>query len=65
MEINEAQKSMKTPPIVSPQQWDEGYPQTAPYQWWNCHDRYPSSASPDPKSAKVLDSALVTLKTAR
>jgi predicted dithiol-disulfide oxidoreductase (DUF899 family) len=20
----------------------EGYPQTAPYQWWNLHDEYPN-----------------------
>jgi hypothetical protein len=35
--------TMNTPPIVSPQ----GYPQTAPYKWWNWHDDYPAGASPD------------------
>jgi hypothetical protein len=34
---------MNTPPIVSPQEWEdspEGYPQTPPYAWWNWHDEY-------------------------
>jgi len=25
----------------------EGYPQTAPYEWWNWHDAYVTGASPD------------------
>jgi predicted dithiol-disulfide oxidoreductase (DUF899 family) len=39
----------------------ENYPQTEPYKWWNWHDEYASSTSPDPRWAKVLDSALGTL----
>jgi predicted dithiol-disulfide oxidoreductase (DUF899 family) len=39
----------------------ENYPQTEPYKWWNWHDEYASSTSPDPKWAQVLDSALGTL----
>jgi predicted dithiol-disulfide oxidoreductase (DUF899 family) len=39
----------------------EGYPQSAPYKWWNWHDEYASADSTDPKWSKVLDSALVTL----
>ena len=39
----------------------EGYPQTPPYKWWNWHDEYASSASPDPRWAKVVDNAKVTL----
>jgi hypothetical protein len=48
---------MSTPPIVSPEAWErqpgrqegwedspEGYPQTAPYQWWNLHDEYEGAA---------------------
>jgi hypothetical protein len=34
---------MKTPPVVTAQEWEdspEGYPQTAPYKWWNWHDAY-------------------------
>jgi predicted dithiol-disulfide oxidoreductase (DUF899 family) len=44
--------------------WEDsppGYPQTPPYKWWNWHDEYASSGSPDPGWAKVVDNALVTL----
>ena len=33
----------------------EGYPQTAPYKWWNWHDNYDAEASVNPKWAKVSD----------
>ena len=45
------------------EEWEdspEGYPQTAPYKWWNWHDEYAIGASPDPRWAKVVDNALVT-----
>jgi len=37
---------MNLPPIVSPEWEDspEGYPQTAPYQWWRLHDEYGKDA---------------------
>jgi predicted dithiol-disulfide oxidoreductase (DUF899 family) len=35
----------------------EGYPQTAPYQWWKWHDQYDGSAAPDPGWVKVIESA--------
>ena len=44
--------------------WEDspaGYPQTPPYKWWNWHDEYASSASPDPQWAKVSDNALAIL----
>ena len=44
--------------------WEDspaGYPQTEPYKWWNWHDEYASSTAPDPRWAKVVDNALVTL----
>ena len=44
--------------------WEDspaGYPQTKPYEWWNWHDEYSSSASADPRWTKLLDNALVTL----
>jgi predicted dithiol-disulfide oxidoreductase (DUF899 family) len=34
-------------PYGRQEEWEdspEGYPQTAPYQWWNYHDRYGSAA---------------------
>jgi len=52
-------------PLGRQEEWEdspEGYPQTVPYKWWNWHDEYSSGASPDPKWAKVIDNALVTLK---
>ena len=30
----------------------EGYPQSAPYQWWHRHDEYPAYAARDPRSAQ-------------
>jgi predicted dithiol-disulfide oxidoreductase (DUF899 family) len=39
----------------------EGYPQTPPYKWLNWHDEYDSSASPDPRWVKVVESASATL----
>ena len=44
--------------------WEDspaGYPQTKPYEWWNWHDEYASSASTDPRWVKVLNNAAVTL----
>ena len=32
----------------------EGYPQTAPYKWWNWHDNYEAEASPDPKWIDII-----------
>ncbi|MBB5318696.1 DUF899 domain-containing protein [Tunturibacter empetritectus] len=46
------------------EEWEDspkGYPQTVPYKWWNWHDEYASSTSPDPGWVKVLDNARVTL----
>jgi len=51
-------------PLGRQEKWEdspEGYPQTVPYKWWNWHDEYASSASPDPRWTKVVDDALVTL----
>ena len=42
------------------EQWEdspEGYPQTAPYKWWNWHDQYEGSDAPDPRWVKVLENA--------
>ena len=33
----------------------EGYPQTAPYKWWNWHDNYEAEASPDQKWVEVSE----------
>ena len=50
-------------PLGRQELWEdspEGYPQTAPYRWWNWHDGY-GSASPDPRWVKIADNAGVTL----
>ena len=31
----------------------EGYPQTAPYKWWNWHDNYQNESAPDPKWVEI------------
>jgi predicted dithiol-disulfide oxidoreductase (DUF899 family) len=31
----------------------QGYPQTAPYQWWRWHDTYETEIAPDPKWIEV------------
>src|SRR5438445_10816251 len=33
----------------------EGYPQTAPYKWWNWHANYDAEASPDQKWVEVSE----------
>jgi predicted dithiol-disulfide oxidoreductase (DUF899 family) len=53
-------------PLGRQEKWEDspdGYPQTAPYKWWNWHDEYASDATPDARWANVVDQALVTLKT--
>jgi predicted dithiol-disulfide oxidoreductase (DUF899 family) len=45
-------------PLGRQETWEdspEGYPQTAPYKWWNWHDNYEAAAAPDPKWVKVSD----------
>jgi predicted dithiol-disulfide oxidoreductase (DUF899 family) len=32
----------------------EGYPQAAPYKWWNWHDNYDAKASPDAKWVEII-----------
>jgi hypothetical protein len=39
-----------------------GYPQTAPYKWWNWHDNYGAESSPDPKWVEVADAKEATFK---
>lgn len=51
-------------PLGRQEKWEdspEGYPQTVPYKWWNWHDEYASGAATDPRWAKVVDNAVVTL----
>ncbi|KAA6462855.1 DUF899 domain-containing protein [Acidobacteria bacterium AB60] len=48
-------------PLGRQETWEdspEGYPQTAPYKWWNWHDNYNSQASQDPKWIDIIDDPL-------
>ena len=45
-------------PLGRQETWEdspEGYPQSAPYKWWNWHDNYDLAASPDPKWVQISD----------
>jgi len=44
-------------PLGRQETWEdspEGYPQTAPYKWWNWHDNYDAEASPHPKWVDII-----------
>ena len=44
-------------PLGRQETWEdspEGYPQTAPYKWWNWHDNYDAEPSPDPKWVDII-----------
>jgi len=45
-------------PLGRQETWEdspEGYPQTAPYRWWNWHDNYEPEASPDSKWIDIIN----------
>ena len=44
-------------PLGRQETWEdspEGYPQTAPYKWWNWHDNYNAEPSPNPKWVDII-----------
>jgi predicted dithiol-disulfide oxidoreductase (DUF899 family) len=44
-------------PLGRQEMWEdspEGYPQTAPYKWWNWHDTYDAGAGPDARWLDML-----------
>jgi predicted dithiol-disulfide oxidoreductase (DUF899 family) len=44
-------------PLGRQETWEdspEGYPQSAPYKWWNWHDNYDAEASPNPKWVDII-----------
>ena len=44
-------------PLGRQETWEdspEGYPQTAPYKWWNWHDNYDAEPTPHPKWLDIL-----------
>jgi predicted dithiol-disulfide oxidoreductase (DUF899 family) len=55
-------------PLGRQEAWEdspEGYPQTAPYKWWNWHDSYVPDAAPDAKWVEVSDAGEAASATAR
>ena len=45
-------------PLGRQESWEdspEGYPQTAPYKWWNWHDNYEAEPSPNPKWIDIIN----------
>lgn len=45
-------------PLGRQESWEDspaGYPQTAPYKWWNWHDSYAEGAAPDRRWVEVSD----------
>jgi predicted dithiol-disulfide oxidoreductase (DUF899 family) len=45
--------------------WEDspaGYPQTAPYKWFNWHDNYDAEASPDQKWVEVSDAGVAAFR---
>jgi predicted dithiol-disulfide oxidoreductase (DUF899 family) len=44
-------------PLGRQETWEdspEGYPQSAPYKWWNWHDNYGAEPSPNPKWVDII-----------
>jgi predicted dithiol-disulfide oxidoreductase (DUF899 family) len=44
-------------PLGRQETWEDspkGYPQSAPYKWWNWHDNYDAEASPDQKWVDII-----------
>ena len=44
-------------PLGRQETWEdspEGYPQTAPYKWWNWHDNYDAEPTPHPKWVDII-----------
>ena len=52
-------------PLGRQESWEDspaGYPQTAPYQWWNWHDQYAPGAAPDRRWVEVSTAGQVWKK---
>jgi hypothetical protein len=52
-------------PLGRQETWEDspqGYPQSAPYKWWNWHDNYDAAASPDRKWVEVSDAKEATFR---
>ena len=55
-------------PLGRQEVWEdspEGYPQTAPYKWWNWHDSYDGENAPNPKWVQVSDAGEAAFREAQ
>ena len=52
-------------PLGRQENWEDspaGYPQTAPYKWWNWHDNYGAESTPDQKWVEVSDAGTAAFR---
>jgi predicted dithiol-disulfide oxidoreductase (DUF899 family) len=52
-------------PLGRQETWEDspaGYPQSAPYKWWNWHDSYDAEAGTDPKWVQVSDAGVTAFR---
>lgn len=52
-------------PLGRQETWEDspaGYPQTAPYKWWNWNDSYVESAAPDKRWVEVSDAGEAAMR---
>jgi predicted dithiol-disulfide oxidoreductase (DUF899 family) len=55
-------------PLGRQEAWEdspEGYPQTAPYKWWNWHDAYEPGAAPDQRWVEVSDGGVAAIRAGK
>ncbi|ABF40335.1 protein of unknown function DUF899, thioredoxin-like protein [Candidatus Koribacter versatilis Ellin345] len=53
-------------PLGRQEVWEdspEGYPQSAPYKWWNWHDNYDAEAAPNQKWVEVSDAGVEAFRS--
>lgn len=53
-------------PLGRQETWEDsppGYPQSAPYKWWNWHDSYVADAAPDARWVEVSDAGEATMRS--
>jgi predicted dithiol-disulfide oxidoreductase (DUF899 family) len=55
-------------PLGRQEAWEdspEGYPQTAPYQWWKWHDEYATEAAINPRWVEVSDAGVAAFRASQ
>jgi hypothetical protein len=52
-------------PLGRQETWEDsppGYPQSAPYKWWNWHDNYDAEATPSAKWVETSDAGVAAFR---